>query len=546
MLSCMEGSADDPEGNSSTRAPGDSTSTEREYPDRLDARLLRIGSVCLLVSVMASLDTTIVAVAQRTFVVEFGSTQAIVGWTVAGYMLGLATVTPMTGWAVDRFGTKRLFIGSVLAFTVGSLLCAMAPNIALLIIFRIVQGVGGGTLMPLTLTIVRREAGPDRLGRAIALAAIPMLLAPICGPVLGGWLIRTYGWEWLFLINLPVGLTAVVLAAVFFPRDRSTPSETFDFVGILLLSPGVAAFLYGVSELPGRGTVADSHVWMPMVLGLALITAFVVHALYRAEHPLIDFRLLSNRAVGMANVAMLLYVVAGSIGLLVPSYFQQVMHQTPLQAGLHLIPVGLGAMVSMPLAGILMDRYGPGKIALAGLALVVTGLGAFAYGAATQMDYRPTLPAALVITGMGSGCAMLPLSGAAVQTLAPQQIARGSTLIMVNQMMAGAVGGALMSVILTSQFNRSETISAANELAMLQQDADGGLPVDPSATLRAPLAPDFLSHLQNDLAHAYATVFVVAVGLMALTFIPAAFLPKKPAASLAETTAAANALDTIR
>ncbi len=544
----MDHRTDDREsGESSTRTPSEVPTTDREYSDRLDARLLRIGGVCLLVSMMASLDATIVAVAQRTFVVEFHTTQAVVGWTMAGYILGLATVTPMTGWAADRFGVKRLFMGSVLAFTMGSLLCALAPNIMLLIIFRIVQGMGGGTLMPLTLTIVTREAGPNRFGRVMALAAIPMLLAPICGPLLGGWLIRTYGWEWLFLINLPVGLTAFVLAAVLFPRDRSTPSETFDFIGMLLLSPGVAAVLYGVSALPARGMVIDQHVWIPVSAGLALITAFVVHALFRAEHPLVDFRLLSNRAVGMANLAMLVFVVGGSIGLLVPSYFQQVMHQTPIQAGVHTIPAGLGAMLTMPLAGTLMDKYGPRRIVLVGLTLVVTGLGTFAYGVDMQLDYRPTLLVAMVVTGMGSGCSMLPLAGSAVQTLAPQQLARGSTLITVNQMMAGAVGGALMSVILTSQLNRSENISAANRMAILQQDAaKSGAPIDPAAIPSATRAPEFMNSLQHDLSHAYSVVLLVGVVLVALTFIPAAFLPRTSAALTAKRIAAANALDTIQ
>ena len=502
-----------------------------ESSTRLDARLLRIGAVCLLASVMGSLDATIVTVAQRTFVEEFGSTQAVVGWTVAGYILGLATVTPMTGWAADRFGTKRLFMGSVLAFTVGSVLCAISPNILLLIIFRVIQGIGGGPLMPLTLAIMTREAGPNRLGRVMALGAIPMLLAPIGGPPLGGWLIRSFGWEWLFLINVPVGLAAIGLAAILLPRDRSRPAETFDFIGMLLLSPGVATFLYGVSEAPVRGTVTDRHVWIPMIVGVVLIIVFVWHALYRAQHPLIDFRLLTNRAVGPANLGVFIYIVAGSIGLLTPSFFQQLLHDTPLQAGLHVAPAGLGAMLTMPIAGMLMDKHGPGRIVLAGLTLAAAGLGAFTYGVATQVAYSPTLLVAMLVTGMGSGLTLLPLAGSAVQTLEQHQIARGSTLITVNQMMAGAIGGALMSVLLTSQLNRSENIAAANTVATLQQQAaEAGLPVDPAAIPSAALAPDFAAIVQNDLTHAYTTVFVTALLLVALAFIPAAFLPtRKPA-----------------
>jgi EmrB/QacA subfamily drug resistance transporter len=516
------------------RAMGDGAVDNQEYPYRLDARLLRIGAVCLLISVMASLDATIVAVAQRTFVVEFDSTQAVVGWTTAGYILGLVTVTPMTGWAADRFGTKRLFMGSVLVFTLASLLCAVAPTLQLLIAFRLIQGMGGGFLMPLTLTIMTREAGPNRLGRLMAMAAVPMMLAPIGGPALGGWLIRAYGWEWLFLINLPAGLAAFALAAILFPRDQSTPSETFDFIGMILLSPGVATFLYGLSEIPGRGTVADRHVWIPMIIGIGLITAFVLHALYRTGHPLIDLGLLTNRDVGLANVGVFIYVVAGCVGLLLPSCFQQLMHQTPAGAGLHMIPAGLGVVVTMPLAGVLMDRFGPGRVALAGLTLVVIGMGAFTYGVAAHLDYAPTLLVAMVITGMGSGCTLLPISASAVRTLARNRVARGATLITVTEMMASSVGFALMSVLLTYQLDRSENISAANTLAVLQQEAaESGLPVDPAAIPPATLAPDFTSSLQHDLSHAYAVVFLVATALAALTFIPAAFLPRRPATPLA-------------
>jgi EmrB/QacA subfamily drug resistance transporter len=511
------------------QSPAELTDAERRHPDRLDARLLRIAGVCVIASVMSILDTTVVSVAQRTFIEKFDSTQAVVAWTMTGYSLALATVIPLTGWAADRLGTKRLFMGSILAFTAGSLLCAAAPNIDALIGFRVLQGLAGGMLMPLGFTILTHEAGPKRLGRLMAVLSFPMLLGPICGPIVGGWLIDSYGWQWIFGINLPIGVITFVLAAVVFPKDRPSPSETFDFKGMLLLSPGLATFLYGVSSLPARGTVTDRHVLIPVVIGAALVGGFVVHALNRADHPLINLRLFSNRVFTLANSAMFVYGAAFfGAGLLFPSYLQQVLHQTPYQSGVHMIPQSLGAMLTMPLAGTFMDKRGPGKAVLVGLALIAAGMGLFAYGAWAQTGYRPTLLAGLVTLGLGMGSVMTPLSGSAMQALGPHEIARGSTLISVNFQVAGSVGTALMSVILTNQFNRSPDISMFNQLAARKAvAARQGVRLDPSAIPPRALAPDFTTTVLHELSRAYTVVFVVAVALVMSTYLPALFLPRK-------------------
>jgi DHA2 family multidrug resistance protein len=506
--------------------------------DKLDARLLRIAGVCALAALMAIMDTTIVGVAQRTFITEFESTQAVVAWTMTGYTLALATVIPLAGWAADRFGTKRLFMASVLAFTAGSMLCATAPNITLLIAFRVVQGLGGGMLMPLAITTLTRAAGPKRIGRLMAVLGLPMLLGPIAGPILGGWLIDSYGWEWIFGVNVPVGVITFFLTAMVFPPDRSRSSEKFDFVGMLLLSPGLATLLYGVSSIPGHGTVADRHVWIPAAVGLVLIGAFVLHALYRAPHPLIDLRLFQNREVTTANTAMLFFALAffGAV-LLIPSCLQQVLHQTPLQSGVHMIPERFGAMLTMPIAGWLMDRRGPHNIVLAGITLIVAGMATFGYGIANQAHYLPVLLVGLAMMGMGLGCTVMPLTAAAVQALSPHQIARGSALVNVNHQVAGSISTALMSVILTNQFNRSKNISAADKLAILRQEAvRHGVSPNPSAIPRRTLTPDFMSNLLHDLSHAYTAVFLAAVILMVLAYIPAAFLPRHPVVPVSEQT----------
>src|ERR1700709_9285 len=212
--------------------------------DGLDRGVLLVAGVVVLGAIISILDITVVSVAQPTFQRVFDSSPAQVAWTMTGYTLALASVIPLTGWAADRFGTKRLYLLAVALFTAGSVLCATATTLEMLTIFRVLQGLGGGMLMPLGMTILTRAAGPDRVGRVMAVLGVPMLLGPIFGPILGGYMIVALSWHWIFLITLPIGALAFVYAVVVLPKDDVQPSESFDFVGMLLLSPGLAAFLY--------------------------------------------------------------------------------------------------------------------------------------------------------------------------------------------------------------------------------------------------------------------------------------------------------------
>lgn len=488
-------------GNASrTRPPGPSCAPQS--PDKLNARLLIIAGVCALAPMMADLDTTVLTVAQRTFVNEFSSTPANVAWTMTGYLLALMALIPLTGWAADRFGTKRLFLGAVQLFALGSLMCAVAPDITLLVAFRVVQGLGGGIFMPLVFTILAREAGPKRLGRLMAILAAPMMIGPVCGPILGGWLIDAFGWRSIFLINLPISIAAVALAAVTFPRDEPSPTESFDFIGMALLAPGLAALLYSVSSIPSHASLTDPHVYLPAFVGFVFLGAFVFHATSpTTDRPLLDMRLFSNRAVLLSNLSLVLIVSTFfGVELLLPSYFQQVLNQTPLASALHLIPLFAGGMVAMPIAGHVTDKRGPRTVVLAGIVLFTTGMSVFAYSVSQHCPYAPMLLAGLVIMGTGMGCASMPVFGATVmKTLKPDEIARGSTLINVNQRMAASIGAALASVVLTSQLNRSAGIATAAE------------------------------HVSAGLSHAYAVVFVAAACVVAFASITAVLLPRESA-----------------
>ncbi|WP_435741835.1 DHA2 family efflux MFS transporter permease subunit [Nocardioides sp. SYSU DS0663] len=512
-----------PPGDPTDLPPGDTSGDTPGDSDRLDRGVLMIAGVVVLGAIMSILDITVVSVALQTFQQEFDATAADVAWTMTGYTLALASVIPLTGWAADRFGTKRLYLMAVGLFTAGSVLCAVADSLSTLVAFRVLQGLGGGMLMPLGMTILTRAAGPHRIGRVMAVLGIPMLLGPIFGPIMGGWLIETASWHWIFLINLPIGVLALVYAMVVLPQDRVEPSETFDWVGMLLLSPGLALFLYGVSSLPEHGTFLAAEVAVTSTLGLLLVAAFVPWALHRNNrHPLVELRLFQNARMTVAVIAMALFAIAFfGASLLFPLYFQQVRGEDALGAGLLLAPQGIGAMVTMPVAGLLADKRGPGKVVMVGITLVTIGMAMFTQvGADTSYAY---LLGSLFVMGLGMGGTMMPIMSSALQTLSDHNIARGSTLMNITQQVAASIGTALFSVVLTNQIKASETAAAFLGLNSQLSQAGGEQAAELRAQLEA-IAPVALP----ELADAFATVFIVGTVLVGCVLVPAFFLPRKP------------------
>src|SRR4051812_45087941 len=399
---------------------------------------------------MSILDITVVNVALPTFQVEFSTpgnpvTYSHVAWMVTAYTLALATVIPLTGWAANRFGTKRLYMAAIFLFTAGSALCATASSIDMLIGFRVLQGLGGGMLMPLLMTIMTQAPGPRRMGRLMAILGGPMLLGPILGPILGGWLNPVASCHWIFLINVPLGVIALIYAWFALAKDHAEPSESFDFVGVLLMSPGLALFLFGISSLPAEGgDFTAPRVWVSVLIGVLLMAAFVWHS-FRPAHPLLDLRLFRDRNLTISIITMFLFAAAFFGGLLlVPTYFQQIRGESTLAAGLLVAPQGLGAMVTMPIAGRLVDKIPVGRIVPVGLGLIVIGM--FGLTQLTATTPYPLIIGMLVVMGFGMGGTMMPLFTSALKTLAGPQVARGSTLLNISQQIASSCGVATMSV----------------------------------------------------------------------------------------------------
>jgi EmrB/QacA subfamily drug resistance transporter len=507
------------------------------YPDKIDGAVLKIAGVVVLGAIMSILDITVVNVALPTFQTEFGSPgepllYSLVTWTVIAYTLALAMVIPLTGWAADRFGTKRLYMTALLLFTLGSMLCATATSIYMLIGFRFLQGLGGGMLMPLGMTIMTRAAGPARMGRLMAILGVPMLLGPIFGPILGGYLIDNYSWHWIFLINVPIGAAAIIYSWRALASDRPTPSESFDWIGAALMSPGLALFLYGISSIPGEGTFFSPKVIIPGTLGLLMIVGFVFWS-FKPKHPLLDLRLFKNKNLTVSIITMFLFAAAFFGGLLlVPTYFQQVRGETPLQAGWLMAVQGLGAMVTMPIAGALMDKIPVGRIVPFGLVLIIGGMYALTTLTATT-PYTFILPV-LFIMGLGMGATMMPLMTSALKTLKSHDVARGSTLLNISQQVASSIGVAIMSVVLTNGLKNDPLLAASSAF----NEATAGVK-DPAqlgaiaarfpevAALLAKGQEVLMAAIHEAMAVAFSTTFMVAAVLLTFTLIPAYFLPRK-------------------
>jgi EmrB/QacA subfamily drug resistance transporter len=430
-----------------------------EATDRIDAAVWRVSGVVLLGSVMSILDTTIVNVALATLGHQLHSTVDQVQWVVTGYMLALAAVIPVTGWAGRRFGAKQIYLTSLVLFTAGSALCGLATSLPELVFFRVLQGIGGGMVMPIGMQMMGEAAGPKRMGRVMSIVAVPMMLAPILGPTLGGVIIQNISWRWIFYVNVPVGVIAVTLALRVLPWVKPGEAGRLDFRGLVLMSGGAALLTYGLAEIGTTGSFTALKVLAPGLGGLALIALFVIVAL-RIPQPLLDVRLYRRPTFSTASISMFALAAALFGGMiLLPLYWQEIRHESVIDAGLLMAPQGLGAAVSMPLAGKLSDRYGGGPVALVGV--VVTTLLTIPFGMVGAHTSIVGLSVAMVFRGTGIGFGMMPAMTAAFASLRRSELADASPQLNVLQRIGGSIGTAVLAVVLQRSLVGQHTLAGA-------------------------------------------------------------------------------------
>jgi EmrB/QacA subfamily drug resistance transporter len=369
-----------------------------------------------------------------------------VQWVVTGYLLALAAVIPVTGWAARRWGAKRVYMISLALFTAGSAACGASSSLPSLVAFRVLQGVGGGMIMPLAQLIMAQVAGPRRMGRVMGVVAMPAMLAPILGPVIGGVILQNLHWSWIFFVNVPIGAVALALGWRLLPHTDSGAAGPLDLVGLALLPAGGAALVYGLSEVGSGATLTSRDVLAPVLAGIAFGVAFIVHA-RRAERPLLDVRLYANRVFAGASLTTFGAATAlfGAM-ILVPLYYQQVRGESVIATGLLTGPQGLGALVAMPLAGRLTERLGGGRVAIAGISVLALSTVPLTFvGAHTSIVL---ISLVLVVRGLSIGFAFMPAMTAAFAALRPEQLSDATPQMNVLQRLGGAIGTAVLAVVL--------------------------------------------------------------------------------------------------
>jgi EmrB/QacA subfamily drug resistance transporter len=428
--------------------------------DRIEPHVWRIAAVVVVGAIMSILDTTIVNVALETLGRDLHSSLADIQWVATGYMLALAAVIPVSGWAAGRFGAKRLWITSVVLFTLGSVLCGLAWSTESLVAFRVLQGIGGGMVMPVGQMVLTRAAGPSRLGRVMSVVGVAMILAPIFGPTIGGLIIDNLDWRWIFYVNVPIGAIAVAMGLRMLPEVEEGVHRTrLDRIGLATLSIGFPLVVYGLAEIGQRGTLWATQAYAPLVIGVALVAGFVFHAL-RAAEPLLDVRLFAKPSFSAAAVTTFVLGAAlfGAM-LIMPLYFQLVRGEDAVTTGLLLMPQGVGAAFAMALAGRLSDRVGGGKVAVVGIVVsLLTTLPFVMIGASTPYV---VLSAAMVGRGLGLGLSMMPAMTAAFARLQPSDVAHATPQLTVLQRVGGSIGTALLTVALQNGLDGAHTAAAA-------------------------------------------------------------------------------------
>jgi DHA2 family multidrug resistance protein len=411
-----------------------------------------VAIVVVFGSFMSILDQTVVNNALPHLLGAFSADLGRVQWVITAYTLTQGVVTPTTAYFANRLGTKRFYVIALICFTLGSALCGLAWNLSALIVFRVLQGIGGATLFPLAIALLFYEFPPNQRGLAVGVLSISALMAPAVGPTLGGYLVTYADWRLIFYINVPMGIVAIILALLLLRERPIEGRQRFDLSGFVIVATGLVAVLYALSNASVEGWNSPA-VLVTLISGLCLLGLFVVVELRtanRGKQPLVDLRLFANGPFLTSNIANAL-VSFGFFGalILLPIYLQTLRGLNAFQSGLLTLPLAFAAVLAATLGGRVVDRYGPRVLLLPGVALM--SLSTWQLAQIQLSTSYSWLILVFALRGFGLGCVVQTLTVSALASVPPRQYAQASSLNTVIRFVFTSLGIAVLATLVQSR-----------------------------------------------------------------------------------------------
>ncbi|HVC19156.1 MAG TPA: DHA2 family efflux MFS transporter permease subunit [Vicinamibacterales bacterium] len=497
-----------------------------------------IAVAVMFATFMEVLDTTVVNVSLPHIAGSLSATVDEATWALTSYLVANAIILPITGWLANTFGRKRLLMASVTGFTAASFLCGLAPNLPTLILFRVIQGATGGCLQPLSQAVLLEAFPPHERGKAMAFWGLGIVVAPILGPVLGGWLTDTYSWRWVFYINIPVGVASIIMTQLFIfdPPYIRRKAGGIDYWGIGMLAVGIGS----LQIVLDKGQEVD---WFSsnLILGLAilaavLLTLFIIWELV-AEHPVVDLRVFKERtyASGVFLMTTLGFVLYGSLVLL-PLMLQTLMGYSALEAGIAMAPRGLGSFIFMPIVGVLLGRHDARKMLAIGVAVsawTLIWLSFINLNAGYWDIFWPQF-----VQGMGMAFVFVPLTTITMDPVPKERMGNATSLFNVMRNIGGSVGIATATTLLAREQQVHTSIMGAHinpysepARLMLQQMRAAFVAAgsDPTTALQRTYAALFGMVQQQAAMMSFVEIFFW-FGVLFFAVLPLVLLMRRPAA----------------
>ncbi len=494
---------------------------------------------------MPILDTTIVNIAIPRLQADFGAPLYDVQWVATGYTLAEGMAIPLTPFLSELLGPKRFYLIGIAGFTLCSALCGLAWSLTALVVFRLMQGAVGASLIPMSFTLIYSEFSPLERGTAVGALGVPILLAPALGPTIGGYIVTSVGWPLIFYLNVPIGIVGFILAFFLLHEYPANANPQFDLPGFVFSAAGLAALLYGLSDVSTDGW-GSTTVLSFLAVGLLSLAIFVVVELVTASlgrQPLLDVRLFSNRAFTIGNLAFVLVIFGFSGGLfLIPIYLQNLRGQTAYEAGVLLLPQAFALMVAVVVGGQLVDRIGVKWVVIPGLFILAFALWRFSF-VTLQIPFMQ-YQLLLLLRGFGSGLANQPLTVALLSDMKPKDLSQANSINSVLRSVSSSVGVAVLSSLVQTQTSvhyahLAEQVTATSPTGALLQQLTASFTANaPSPQAATAAAVQEIIHLlmsqANMLGINDAFVFTLAITIAAIVLtwlIPIRPQPKGTAKS---------------